>query len=504
MTARQGKVYLVGAGPGDPGLITARGLELLTGADVVVYDRLVDPVLIDRAPEGAELIDVGKSRGRAPVSQDEINRILVDRALSGGLVVRLKGGDPFLFGRGGEEAIALADAGVYFEVVPGVTSALAAPAYAGIPVTHRGASSSVTIVTGSDVSGIDQSAPALTGGTVVVLMGWENIEAIVRDLLRKGNSPETPAAVIRWGTEPFQQTVEGTLADVVDRSAAAGLRPPVVIVVGEVVRLRERMRWFDNRPLYGKRVLVTRARPQAGRLSELLYREGAFPLEAPTIEVQPLPDYSVLDDCLSHLDEVDWVVFASVNAVAAVFSRMDSLGLDARDFHSASVAAIGSETAVSLRLRGIMADFVPERFVSESAVDGLREFGMAGARVLYPRSQTGRDTLPAGLVEMGAEVEEVAAYRTVTAHDSASTVTEALAEGMDAAVFTSSSTVTGLLELLGGDPARLGETVIACLGPITADTARDNGLRVDAVAEPHTIPGLVHALRAYYSKENPS
>ena len=502
MSARRGTVYLVGAGPGDPGLITARGLDLLMHAEVVVYDRLVDSRLVDRASEYAELIDVGKSRGDAPVGQDEINGILVDRAQSGALVVRLKGGDPFLFGRGGEEALALAEAGVPFEVVPGVTSALAAPAYAGIPVTHRGAASSVTIATGTGASGGDASPIATGEGTVIVLMGWEKIETIVADLVKEGRSPETPAAVIRWGTEPFQQTVTGTLADIVDRASGAGLRPPVVIVVGEVVRLRERMRWFDNRPLYGKRVLVTRARTQAGRLSEMLYREGALPLEAPAIRVDPLPDYSDLDDRLLHLDEVDWVVFASVNAVAAVFARMDALGLDARDFHSASVAAIGSETAANLQRRGIMADFVPERFVSESALEGMREFGMAGARVFYPRSQTGRETLPAGLADMGAEVDEVPAYVTSTAHDSAPMLAEMLSQGVDAAVFTSSSTVKGLLALLDGDPAPLGDAVIACVGPITARTAADNGLEVDVVAEPHTIPGLVSALRAYYAEED--
>ena len=504
MSARRGTVYLVGAGPGDPGLITVRGLDLLMNADVIVYDRLVDSRLLDRASEFAELIDVGKSRGDAAVGQDEINDILVDRAQSGALVVRLKGGDPFLFGRGGEEALALAEAGIPFEVVPGVTSALAAPAYAGIPVTHRGAASLVTIATGAGASGGEASPIAPGEGTVVVLMGWENIETIVADLVREGRSPETPAAVVRWGTEPFQQTVTGTLADIVDRASAADLGPPVVIVVGEVVRLREQMRWFDNRPLYGKRVLVTRARAQAGRLSEMLYREGALPLEAPAIRIEPLPDYSDLDDRLLHLDEVDWVVFASANAVAAVFARMDALGLDARDFHSANVAAIGSETAASLRRRGIMADFVPERFVSESALEGLREFGMGGARVLYPRSQTGMETLPAGLAEMGAEVDEVPAYVTVTAHDSAPMVAEILSQGVDAAVFTSSSTVKGLLALLDGDPARLEGAVIACVGPITAGTATDNGLEVDIVAEPHTIPGLVAALRAYYSKEDPS
>ncbi len=503
MSARRGTVYLVGAGPGDPGLITARGLELLVHAEVVVFDRLVDSRLLDRASEYAEMVDVGKSRGDAPVGQDEINAILADRARSGALVVRLKGGDPFLFGRGGEEALALAEAGVPFEVVPGVTSALAAPAYAGIPVTHRGASSSLTVTTGSSAAG-GAGQTAAGEGTVVVLMGWENIEAVVAGLASEGRGPDTPAAVIMWGTEPFQRTVTGTLADIVGRAAAAGMKPPVVIVVGEAVRLRERMRWFDNRPLYGKRVLVTRAREQAGRLSEMLYREGAVPLEVPAIRVEPLPDYSDLDDRLLHLDEVDWVVFASVNAVAFVFARMDALGLDARDFHSASVAAIGSETAASLRQRGIMADFVPERFVSESALEGLREFGMGGARVFYPRSRSGRETMPAGLAEMGAEVDEVPAYATVTAHDSAPMLAEMLSRGVDAAVFTSSSTVKGLLALLDGDPARLGDAVIACVGPITASTAADNGLEVDVVAEPHTMPGLVSALRAYYSEEGAS
>ena len=502
-----GTVYLVGAGPGDPGLITVKGLRLLESADVVVCDRLVDDRLVARARGGAEVFHVGKRPGRKGITQDEINAVLVEKASEGKDVVRLKGGDPFIFGRGGEEAEALAEAGVPFEVVPGVTSAIAAPAYAGIPLTQRGIASSVTIATGSEAPDKENHDVAWgklaeVGGTLVVLMGFESLGRIVAALRTNGRPPGTPAALVQWGTEPYQRTVSGTLADIEQKAAAAGLAPPIVLVVGEVIGLRDRLRWFDNRPLSGKRVLVTRTRAQAGVLSEVLALAGAHPIEVPTIELRPLVDHRELDRALSAMADHDWVVFASTNAVDAVWDRLAELGRDARAFHGTRVAAVGPETKSALKARGIVPDFVPERFVSEEIVAGLGRLGMNGNRVLLPRSDIGREALPAGLARLGADVTQVAAYRNVAPVGLAEHLDRILEDGVDVATFTSSSTVKNLTAQLTGGPASLAETKIACIGPITAAAARDAGLTVDIEASEYTIEGLVAAVTDHYSKED--
>ena len=501
--ATTGTVYLVGAGPGDPGLITVKGLRCLEAADVVVHDRLVDQRLVARASRDAEVIDVGKVPGEGGERQAEINALLVHRARAGKSVVRLKGGDPFVFGRGGEEAEALAEAGVPFEVVPGVTSAIAAPAYAGIPLTRRGTVSSFTVVTGSETSdknAVAWDALARAGGTLVVLMGWESLPAIADTLTREGLPATTPVALVQWGTEPYQRTVVGTLSDIAEKASQAGLSPPVVAVIGEVVGLRKKLQWFDHRPLFGVRVLVTRSRTQAGALSELLSQEGAQPLEVPTIEIQPLDDYTELDDALGELPDYDWVVFPSANAVEVVFDRLAGLGRDARAFHSARVAAIGSATADSLRTRGIVADFVPEEFVSESVADGLSHRIASGQRVLLPQADIGRQALAEGLAAHGADVHKVTAYRTVTPQDSAARLATLLEEGVDVATFTSSSTVRNLAALLEGDLKGLAQVKIACIGPVTAAAARDAGLEVDIMATEYTVAGLVEALKAHFIK----
>ena len=506
---RPGTVFLVGAGPGDPGLITVKGLRCVESADVVVYDRLVDRRLLDHAGPDAELIDVGKLPGEAGQRQDESNALLVERAKAGKRVVRLKGGDPFVFGRGGEEAELLHTKGVPFEVVPGVTSAIAAPAYAGIPLTSRGLASSFTVVTGSEdphkgESSLDWKHLAQQEGTLVVLMGWENLTGIVETLVQQGRPPDYPVALVRWGTEPYQQTVVGTLLDIVDKATDAGLAPPVVAVFGEVVGLRERLRWFDNRPLFGKRVLVTRTRAQASALSEMLSQRGAQAIELPTIEIEPLDDYGELDEALRRLESYDWVFFTSVNAVQAVFGRIEALGLDARDFRTAKVGAIGVTTVASLRERGIVADFVPDAFVSESVIDGLKGQGFGGGRVLLPSADIAREKLSEGLSNLGATVHRVTAYRTVTPEDSGARLGDILSNGIDVATFTSSSTVTNLARLLEGKQEGLAGAAIACIGPITAATAREWGLKVDIVAREHTIAGLVDALEAHFTEEGPS
>ncbi len=503
---REGVVYLVGAGPGDPGLLTVKGRRCVETADVVVHDRLVDKRILRHAREQAEVIDVGKVRGQGGSTQPKINSLLVQRAKEGRRVVRLKGGDPFVFGRGGEEADALREAGVAFQVVPGVTSAIAAPAYAGIPLTHRGVASAFTVVTGTEAPGsqsspIEWEALARRPGTLVLLMAWESLPTIVEALLRHGKQPDTPTALVRWGTEPYQQTVVGTLESIEAKAAAAGLRPPVVAIIGEVVRLRERLRWFDNRPLWGRRVLVTRTRTQAGALSRLLDERGADAIELPTIETRPMDDYGVLDDALADLQGREWVVFTSTNAVGAVFDRLRALGLDSRALHGTRVAAIGPTTASDLEQRGIKPDFVPDRAVSEALAEGLIDQGVQGGRVLLPRADAGREVLARSLREAGAAVDDVPVYRTVAPSGLDDRLDDILDGGIDAATFTSSSTVRNLVRLLDGGLDRLSGVLVACIGPVTAATAREMGLEVGLVAREHTIPGLVDALEQHFARE---
>ena len=500
-----GKVYLIGAGPGDPGLITVSGLRRLREADVIVYDRLVDRRLLKEAGVDAELLYVGKGPGDRAMEQEEINRTLVSKSLGGKAVARLKGGDPFVFGRGGEEAQALARAGVPFEIVPGVTSAIAAPAYAGIPLTHRELASSFTVVVGNEDPSKEESAVAWdalarVGGTLVVLMGWSELEKITRTLIKHGMAPSTPVALVRWGTEPCQRTVTGTLEDAVRQGAEAGLSPPVVAVIGPVVELRRELRWFDDRPLFGKRVLVTRSRNQASVLSEMLSVEGAEPVELPAIEIARAEDYHRLDTAISSLDSYDWVIFTSVNGVEAFFDRVRVAGLDSRALGGLKVAAIGPATAGALEQRGIVADVIPPEYVSESVVEALKPLGMKGARVLLPRADIGREELADGLAGEGARVDQVAAYRTVVPEDSRGRALELLKGGsIDLVTFTSSSTVANLLNLLDEDITLLDRIPVACIGPITERTARDRGLRVDIVAQEYTIAGLVLAIKEHFA-----
>lgn len=504
----EGIVYLVGAGPGDPGLITVKGLNLIQNAEVIVHDRLVDRRLLQHASSEAELIDVGKIPGRRDNRQTDINALLVDLGKQGKRVVRLKGGDPFVFGRGGEEALELRKVGIPFEIVPGITSPISAPAYAGIPVTHRGLSSHFTVVTGNEdpdkpESVIEWDKLAQIGGTLVVLMGWENLPGIVDKLLQAGRKPSTPVAMVQWGTEPHQKAVNGTLESIVRVAKQSDLGSPVVTVIGEVANLRDELAWFDNRPLFGKRVLVTRTRTQAGALSDMLVERGASAVELPTIEIQPLDDYSELDAALGDLSNYDWTIFASSNAVDIVFQRLDSLGQDARAFGNVKLAAIGPSTAESLRNRGLEPDLVPKSFISEAFAEELKGENISGARVLLPHGDIARDALANGLTEQGAKVSTALAYRTVTPKDSAQKAKDLLTEGVDVATFSSSSTVNNLCELIG-DVDMLSNTTIACIGPITAATARDKGLKVDIVAKNHTIPGMVKAIEDYFSQEEQS
>jgi uroporphyrinogen III methyltransferase/synthase len=486
-------VYLVGAGPGDPGLLTVRGAEVLRRADVVVYDRLSVEALLDLAPVDAERISVGKAPGTVTLPQEDINALLVERGRTGATVVRLKGGDPFVFARGGEEAAALAAAGVPFEVVPGVTSAIAAPAYAGIPVTLRHSSTSFTVVTGhedpsvGDDGTVDWRAVAQVGGTIVLLMGVARIAKIAAELIAAGRSPDTPAAAVRWGTRPEQHTIRATLGTIADHDLA----PPSVIVIGEVAEVD--LAWFERRPLFGRRVLVTRTRQQASELVGALHHLGAEPIELPVIEVaDPLDGGAALRDVAGRLPAYEWVVLTSPNGARRLLSAVAERGLDARVFGAASLAAIGPGTARALAEGGLRADLVPPTFVAEALLDALPPPPAGGGRLLLARAEVARDVLPDGLRAAGWEVDVVDAYRTVAA--AISDEQRAAVARADIATFTSSSTVARFIELLG--VASVPPTV-ACIGPITAATAREHGLTVDIEAPEHTIEGLVAALTTW-------
>lgn len=500
MAESTGKVFLVGGGPGDPGLLTVRGKECLERAEVVVYDRLIDPALLRLAPADAECIFVGKEADHQLLGQAEINRILIGRARDGKAVVRLKGGDPFIFGRGGEEAEALAAAGIRFEIVPGVSSAVAAPAYAGIPLSHRGFASSFTVLTGHEdpekpESRLDWARLAQDPGTLVILMGLGNLEKIARQLIDHGRSSDTPVAVIQRGTLPTQRTVLAPLGEIAGRVREAKLAPPAVIVVGAVAGLREKLAWFDRGPLFGKRVLITRTREQASSLAELLAERGAVPIPLPTIRIEPPTDWSAADGAIDELGQYAWAIFTSANGVRCFFERLEQRGFDPRALHGARLAAIGAATAAALTALHLRVDFCPSSAVAEALVEELRQFPLAGQRVLLPRAQEAREVLVDGLAKQGARVDDVAVYQTRPAGDP--DLATRLLEGgnLDVVAFTSSSTVKNLVRLLGDRvPTLLAPLTLASIGPITSRTARELGLTIQIEAEEQSIPGLVAAL----------
>jgi uroporphyrinogen III methyltransferase/synthase len=503
-----GRVYLVGAGPGAPRLITVAGVECLKRADVVIYDYLANPRLLDHAPPRAERIPVGKHGGGGRVEQDVITALLVERAGRGETVVRLKGGDPFVFGRGGEEAEALADAGIPFEVIPGVTSAIAVPAYAGIPLTHRDCASSFTVLTGYEYPdkqemAVHWDAVANRGGTLVFLMTSRQLASNMRKLMQNGVGAETPAAVIRWGTVADQATLVGTVATIADIAASARLQPPALAVVGEVVRLRDKLLWYEKKPLFGRRVVVTRPRAQAAELIDLLSDAGADVIAFPTIEIVPPESWQPLDDAIARLEEFDWIVFTSVNGVAAFFERLAVLRRDVRRLHRARLAAVGPETGRALAERGLLVDVVPEEFRAERVAEAMQAAGIEGARVLLPRAAAAREILPELLRSGGASVEEVASYRTVTARTDPSEVRALLERRrIDLVTFTSSSTVRNFLALLGADAVPLlADTIIGCIGPITAETAEQEGLTVSIQPRDYTVAAFAGAILQYYGRE---
>jgi len=505
-----GTVFLVGAGPGDPGLITVKGLEIIRTADVIVYDYLASAELLQEARADAEIVYVGKKGSDHTLEQDEINELLVRTAREGKNVARLKGGDPYVFDRGGEEAEELVQAGIPFEVIPGVTSAVAAPAYAGIPVTHRDHASMVTFITGHESatregSSRDWDVLARNPGTLVFLMGVKNLAEISGSLITHGKAPDTPAALIRWGTTPDQVSVISTLEAIPASAKAHGLKPPAILVVGSVVSLRDTLGWFQRKPLFGKRILVTRSRAQSRRMADQIAAAGGRPVLFPTISLEPPADLGLLDACIARVGGYDWVIFTSVNGVERFFERYFALGRDIRDMAGPRIGSIGPITAAALRKLGLKVDLLAREFGAEGILDQLRPEDVLDRRFLIPRAEKAREILPEQIVSKGGQVEVVPVYRTVPPADGRIDEIRAMLKErrLDVITFTSSSTVTHFVEMLGAaEVGGLTEgVVVASIGPITSGTIRENGLTVHVEAAEYTVDGLVRAIVEYYRRQ---
>ena len=498
-----GPVYLVGAGPGDAGLMTLRGAELLARADVVVYDALINGDILKMAPPTAELIYAGKRSSNHAIPQEELNQQLVEKARAGKCVIRLKGGDPYVFGRGGEEAEALSAAKIPFEVVPGVSSVLAAPNYAGIPVTHRDYCSSFTVYTGhegpgKEGPGVDWAQAAKTPGTKVLLMAVTRIREISRALIAGGMDENTPVAMIRWGTTGRQQTIEGTLKTIADVVERAAFKPPALTVVGEVVKLRPKLNWFEKRPLFGRRIVVTRTREQASQLSRQLLERGADVLEIPTIRIVPPTDRLAVADALLELNAYDWLIFTSPNGVAAFFEFFFRAFKDMRDLGGARIAAVGPATAAKLKELHLQVDLTPPESVASAIADALVHYeSIENLKMLLLRAEVATPELPEKLQELGAIVDDVACYKTVPEEeDRNGAASRLLQDGADWITFASGSSVENfnarfnLKELL----TRFPQIQLATIGPETSKAVLALGLRPALEAKEHTIPGLVKAL----------
>jgi uroporphyrinogen III methyltransferase/synthase len=504
---KKGLVYIIGAGPGDPGLITVKGLDALRRAGVVLYDRLANESFLKECRPDAELIFVGKMPDRHPVPQEEINRLLVEKGLEGKIVARLKGGDPYIFGRGGEEAEALAEAGVPFEIVPGVTAAIAATAYAGIPATHRDCTSTVAFITGHEdpnkaETAVDWSRIGPAIGTIVIYMGIKHSEKNIQQILDSGRSADTPAALIQQGTLPSQRTVVTTLGGLSQAIRDHAIKPPTLIVIGEVVSMRDKLSWFENRPLFGARVLVTRSRTQASKLVNDLYALGASVTEFHSIKIEPPLDFAPLDAALRNAAEFDHIVFTSVNGVEFFFNRLRDLHLDIRELKGPRIWAIGPATRDELTARGITVEKLPMEFFAKALGEAMGK-AVSGHKVLLPRADIAPPVLREDLEAAGAQVTEVTAYRTVLDESMPADAARAIETGeIDYLTFTSSSTVRNFFEKCKGlnlDKLKANARIIS-IGPVTTDTAREHGLTVHAEAEEFTIPGLVDALVKYHTE----
>lgn len=506
-----GIVYLVGAGPGDPGLITLAGVECLQRAEVVVYDYLANEQLLTYAPASAERIYAGKIGGRHNQDQEEINNLLVEKGRAGKVVVRLKGGDPFVFGRGGEECEALRAAGVPYEVVPGVTAAIGAAAYAGIPLTHRDYTTSVTLVTGhegkdKEVSGIDWKRLSQGNGTLVFYMGVTTLRRNMQRLQENGRPSSTPVALVRWGTTPGQQVLTGTIADIADIAEKGCFKPPAITIVGEVVNLRDRLRWYDGRTLCGRKILITRAADQAGEFASLLADRGANVIECPTIRLVDPVSWEPLDSALGRLSDYDWLVLTSANGVRTFFQRLETLGLDVRALGKCRVCAVGPKTAELIRAHGVRPDLIPTDYKAEGVVAEFERMEMTGRRVLFPRADGAREVVPRSLEQMGARVDSPIAYRNILPERLPPEALFALERrSVDCITFTSSSTVQNLANMLGGDRMldMLKGVAVASIGPITSKTCRAVGLKVDIEPAEYTLAALTDAIEAFFSANPP-
>ena len=496
-------VFLVGAGPGDPGLLTVKGSKCLRDANVVVYDRLMDNSLLDLVPSECERIFVGKSRGRQAFTQDEINEILIDRGLNNRVVVRLKGGDPFVFGRGGEEAIALSNKGINFEIVPGITSSIAAAAYAGIPVTHRGVATNFTVISGSEdptksTSMVPWDILAKTQGTLVVLMGWASLPQIIEVLIANGRTPDTPIALVQWGTWAKQKTVTGTLSSIVEEARNQHLGSPVVAVIGDVVKLRSDIKWFDSKPLFGIRILVTRSRTQSSKLKSKLFDLGAEVIELPMIEVTELEDYAELDEALESIRSFNWMFFTSANSVESVFKRLHVQGKDSRDLSNIKIMAIGDATRDKLLNNGIKADFIPVKSASEQVVKELSVFEWEDTRIFIPASNIARTVIKEGLSGLGAEVLQIAAYNNGVPEEISHRATDVLKEGVDVITFASSSTVDNLVDILKEEKHLIDRSFNVSIGPTTSKTANERDVKISVEAKDPSIESMIDSLLSHY------
>src|SRR5437870_5517982 len=505
-TNENGKVYLVGAGPGDLGLVTLRAKECIERAEAIVYDHLANPEILSWARDDVEIIYAGKEAGQHSLSQQEINALLIEKARAGKDVVRLKGGEPFVFGRGAEEARAIVDAGIEFEIVSGITSAIAGPAYAGIPMTHRAENSHITFFTGHEdpaktESAIDYAALAKLGGTQVMLMGMKRLGSIAREMLEQGVRNDLPVALVRWATTGRQETLTGTLQNIAQRAVASGFEAPAVAVFGEVVALSESLNWYENRPLSGKRIVVTRTRKQASALSNKLRALGAQVVELPTIRIEPPSDLRAFAELVQDAHVYNWIIFTSANGVDAFFEIFFKLYDDAREIGGARIAAIGPTTAQRVKDFHLHVDLQPEKFVAEALLKQFQKEGsIENLRFLLVRAEKTRDVLPRGLSALGAIVDEAFAYRTVPeTRDTTGARRQLAKEAADLITFTSSSTVENFLAL--GLPWPTGMQV-ASIGPITSKTARDHGLKIDVEAHQHDIDGLVQVIRDFIAAES--
>lgn len=505
----KGKVYLIGAGPGDPGLITLKAVNCIKEADVVVYDYLANKKFLDYAGKKAEVFYVGKMGGAHTLPQEEINKLIIKKAQEGKIIARLKGGDPFIFGRGGEEAEEIVQAGIDYEVIPGVTAGVAAAAYAGIPLTHRDFTTTVAFITGHEDPTKDESNiywdKISTGiGTLVFYMGIGNLEPNMKKLMENGRSPDTPVALIRWGTTSNQQTITGTIKDIAEKAMAVNFKAPAITVVGGVVSLRDKLRWFDKKPLFGKKIIVTRSREQASDFSVLLEKYGAEPIEFPTIETVPPRDWKEVDRAIKKLSTYEWAIFTSVNGVKYFIERLKKHGKDIREFKGVKICAIGPATAKAIEDLGIQVDLVPKEYRAEAIIAGLGKNKIKGKRFLLPRALKAREVLPEEIKRLGGKIDVLTAYRTIKPKEKTDEIRKMFQEkAIDVVTFTSSSTVENFVSMFkkGEAAALLQNVVVASIGPITKDTASTLGIKTDIISKKYTIPALADEIVNYFKKQ---